>query len=127
MNSRNCAAQNYEMTQMVRLIPAGIITGTAMLGAAAGNFIEEHNMGLPAVLGVMGVVLPAAWWLSRRLTKIDDRFDINDTRLKGVEERVADQLHRIELAIARLPCTARDDCPEPKRPKPPVKIHPPYP
>lgn len=73
-----------------------------MVGAAAGNFLEDHNMSLPAVLSVAGIVLPATWWISRRLAKIDSKFELTESRMMVVEERVKNSLDRIETAVAAL-------------------------
>ena len=46
-----------------------------MASAAGGNLIEKHNVNLPTVASVGMTVFLGAWWLSARLTKIDDRLE----------------------------------------------------
>lgn len=63
-----------------------LFVATPIIATAAGQLIEDHFLSLPTLFGVLGIVLPATWWLSRKFTRVDTRLKL------------------LETAIANLPC-----------------------
>ncbi len=66
------------------------------LGTAGGDLIENHNVSMATVGAVLCVVVPAAWLVAKRLTRLEDA-------VKAHAE-----------SIRRLPCQ-HPDCPSHKK------------
>lgn len=82
---------------------ANLIKGNSLLAAALKDVVVD----LPTLLTVAGLVFPAVWWLSRRLTQIDDKNAQLSTDLgkAAVEmEKVRCQLDNIANKVEDLPC-----------------------
>jgi hypothetical protein len=72
----------------MRIIGMAAVTAGAMGATAAGNFLETHSVDLKTVAAVGGVVLPATWWLARKFTQIEDRFDAGSKRFDALERKI---------------------------------------
>ena len=69
------------------------VAGTS-LGMLADVITQDTPISLGGAIGVAAVVIVGAWYLSSRLTKIDDRLD------------------SIESHVSTLPCGEKgEDCP----------------
>ena len=87
------------------------LTILCCLATAAGNALEDHSISLGTVAAVGGIVLPAAWWLSRKFTQIDDRAEGVAKQLKSTELQFTKRLIDIERKIDDLPCVHARECP----------------
>lgn len=90
---------NYQniMIRVPIVIGATLIAGA---GTAAGDMLETHSVSLGTVAAVCGVVLPAAWWLSGKFTKLEDG-----------QKTAKDHLASLDRKIDRLPCHQGNKCP----------------
>lgn len=80
---------------MTKLTATVVGAGGAVLGAASGDMMEGHAISLSTVFGIAGVVVPAAWWLAGKITRLDDR------------------VHVLEKKVDSLPCNGPAACSRP--------------
>lgn len=80
-----------------------LYTMIVVAAAGAGDLIESHQISLATLVAVGSVVLPAAWWLSAKFTKIDDSLD--DLKVAAADRRTA--IEAIKVQISGLRC---NDC-----------------
>lgn len=71
-------------TLMFKTLAVAGITATASLGSGAGDLLEGHSVSLSTMVAVGSVVLPAAWWLSNKFTKIDDSLKVLKEKLDNL-------------------------------------------
>lgn len=59
----------------IRLKTALTIASIAAAGTGAGGLVEDHTMSVATVAAVFTIVLPATWWVSSRLTKLQAKLE----------------------------------------------------
>lgn len=67
------------------------LAATAIGAAATGNLIEGHDMSMSTACAIAGVVIPAAWWLSQKLQRIEDNQHHMNDRLGHLEKQITNK------------------------------------
>lgn len=80
-----------------------VYTGLVVAAAGVADLIESHQVSVATLVAVGAIVLPAAWWLSAKFTKIDDSLD--DLKIKAMERGLA--IEALQRQISGLRC---NDC-----------------
>ena len=91
------------------MIRVPLTVGAVMIagaGTAAGDLLENHNVSVATVVAVCAVILPAAWWLSGKFTKIED----GQSRLEEGQQSAREHLASLDRKVDRLPCHSGKKC-----------------
>lgn len=69
---------------MSRVIFTAKVASMTFLGAAGADLVENHSISVATVGAVLGVVIPAAWIVSNKLTKLEDAVRQHAEALKSL-------------------------------------------
>lgn len=69
---------------MSRVLFTAKIASMAVLGTAGSDLIENHSISVATVGAVLGVVIPGAWVVAKKLTKLEDTLKAHGDALKSL-------------------------------------------
>lgn len=98
--------------------PATLISLLASGATAGGSLIEEGYIGIRTVCAVGVTVFTGVWWLSRKLTQIEDRLATGDQRFDRIEKNQKRNFDNLTATLSRLPCH-KEECTSETKPNEP--------
>lgn len=82
------------LTRSIQVFGMGVV---AVASTMAGGAIDEStHVKLGSALAVAGVIIPAAWWMSAKFTRIFEHL----TRIDEIQKEMA----RLREEVKSLPC-----------------------
>ncbi len=96
------------ITRTAQLLGMGVLAVASTMG---GSYIDETtHVKLGSALAVAGVIVPAAWWMSSKFTKLMERMD----EVGALRQELA----ALRRTVEELPCKSGTVCATQRHPPP---------